>query len=171
MTGMDVMRQCRRYNEDVERLKLRQQMALDAATRITASMSGVGGHSSGASDKAGRYARVSMEVEAALSARNVMYEMELEAADEILNSLSLEASDTMYNRMVRGLTVRQTAATMHKSVSTVRGLYTRACGILEGRVVGLSVIPAYREAMERYRANGGPLSDWFCRRLDTGVPL
>ena len=109
MTGMDVLRQCRRYSEDVQRLELRRQMAMDAATRITAGMGQGGGRSGDVSDKAGRYACTSLMIDQALEARKAMYNMELMCAGELFNRLSIDMAEVMNARMLMGLTVQKVA--------------------------------------------------------------
>lgn len=171
MTGMDVLRQCRRYGDDVAKLKLKKQIALDTATRITGSMSGGGGRGSDVSDKAGTYARKAKEVELALEAREEMYAMELICAGEVVARLGVDAASVMYARMIQGETVRQTAGALHKSESGVRGLYARARAELDAMQAPIGESAAYRKAMERYHENGGTLAERFVKRLSAGEPL
>ena len=171
MTGMDVLRQCRRYGDDVAKLKLKRQIALDTATRITGSMSGGGGRSSDISDKAGTYARKAKEVELALEAREEMYAMELICAGEVVARLGVDTASVMYARMIQGKTVRQTAGALHKSESAVRGLYARAREDLEAMHAPIGGDPRYVSAMRRYRDNGGALIELFVKRLSAGEPL
>lgn len=171
MTGMDVLRQCRRYGDDVAKLKLKKQIALDTATRITGGMSGGGGRSSDISDKAGTYARKAKEVELALEAREEMYAMELFCAGEVVARLGVDTASVMYARMIQGKTVRQTAGALHKSESAVRGLYARAREDLEAMHAPIGGDPRYVSAMRRYRDNGGALIEPFVKRLSAGEPL
>lgn len=171
MTGMDVLRQCRRYGDDVAKLKLKKQIALDTATRITGSMSGGGGRSSDVSDKAGTYARKAKEVELALEAREEMYTLEMFYAGEALASLGVDAASVMYARMIQGKTVRQAAGALHKSESAVRGLYARARAELDAAPSPIGESAAYRKAMERYRENDGTLAERFVKCLSAGEPL
>lgn len=163
MTGMDVLRQCRRYDEDVRRLELRRQMAMDAATRITAGMSEGGGRSGDVSDKAGRYALTSCMIDQALKARKAMYNMELMCAGDLFNRLPIDMAEVMNSRMLLGLTTRQTAAEMQKSESAVRGLYARAREQLESMPAYLGRVIAYREAAQRYCENGGAQYERFVK--------
>ena len=171
MTGMDVLRQCHRYGDDVAKLKLKKQIALDTATRITGSMSGGGGRGSDVSDKAGAYGRKVKEIELALEAREEMYAMEMFYAGEALASLGVDAASVMYARMVQGKTVRQAAGALRKSESAVRGLYARARAELDAAPSPIGDSIAYRKAMERYRENDGTLADRFVKRLSAGEPL
>ena len=170
MTGMDVLRQCRRDSEDVARLKLKKRIALDTATRITGGMSG-GGRSSDISDKAGAYGRKAKEIELALAAREEMYALELFCAGEMVARLSVDAASVMHARMIRGATVRQTAAMLHKSESGVRGLYARARVELEAVGAALGSHAGYRQAVVRYQENGGVLSERMARKLNADEPL
>ena len=45
MNGLDVLKQCERYREDMARLRTSYNLALDAATRVTPSLSGMPGRS------------------------------------------------------------------------------------------------------------------------------
>lgn len=171
MTGMDVLRQCRRYGDDVAKLKLKERIALDTATRITGSMSGAGGRGSDISDKAGSYARKAKEIELALKARDVMYEMELICAGELVARLGVEAASVMHARMIQGLTVRQTAAAIHKSESSVRGLYARARADLDAVSAPIGANGRYREAVQRYIGNGGTMAERFVKRISADEPL
>lgn len=167
MTGMDVLRQCRRYDEDVRRLELKRQMAMDAATRVTAGMSEGGGRSCDVSDKAGRYAVASSMIDQALKARKVMYSMEILCAGELFNRLPIDMAEVMNSRMLMGLTTRQTAAEIQRSESAVRSLYARAREQLESVPAYLSRVNAYREAAQRYCENGGAQYERFVKMFGT----
>jgi len=170
MTGMDVLRQCRRYSEDRDKLKLQKQIALDAATRITAGASG-GGRSGGVSDKPGSYGVKAKAIETAIEARETMYAYELLCAGEMVAQLNVDAASVMHARMIRRLTVRQTAAALHKSESSVRGLYARARTELDGMRSRIGESAEYRAAMQEYHANGGELPERLARCLSAGEPL
>lgn len=171
MTGMDVLRQCCRYSEDMAKLKLKKQIALDVATRITGSMSGVGGRGSDISDKAGAYARKAKEIELAIKARENMRLAELICADELMARLNVDAASVIYARMIQGATVRQTAGQLKKSESSVRGLYARARAELEAMSAPIGAQAAYRQAMTAYYENGGELAERFVKRISAGEPL
>lgn len=166
-----MLRQCRRYGDDVAKLKLKKQIALDTATRITGSMSGAGGRGSDVSDKAGTYGRKAKEVEIALAAREEMYVLEMFCAGEVVARLAVDAAAVMHARMIQGLTVRQTAGQLKKSESSVRGLFTRARAELEAMSAPIGAHAGYRRAMERYHENGGELPERFVKRLSAGEPL
>lgn len=170
MTGMDVLRQCSRYSEDIGRLKLKRSVALDAATRITGGTSG-GGHSGETSDKVGAYAYKAKEIELATQARKSMYALELICAGELVGGLNLNAGAVMHARMVKGLTVRQTAAELHMSESSVRGLYARARAELDDRTAWLGTNAEYRRAAAAYVENGGTMPERFVKRISAGEPL
>lgn len=163
MTGMDVLRQCRRYDEDVRRLELKRQMAMDAATRVTAGMSEGGGRSGDVSDKAGRYAVASSMIDQALKARKAMYSMEILCAGELFNFLPIDMAEVMNSRMLLGLTTRQTAAEMQRSESAVRSLYARAREQLESMPACMGRSDEYREAARRYCENGGAQYERFVK--------
>ena len=167
MTGMDVLRQCRRYDEDVRRLELKRQMAIDAATRVTAGMGESGSRSGDVSDKAGRYAVASGMIDQALKARKVMYSMEILCAGELFNRLPIDMAEVMNSRMLMGLTTRQTAAEIQRSESAVRSLYARAREQLESVPAYLSRVNAYREAVQRYCENGGAQYERFVKMFGT----
>ena len=170
MTGMDVLRQCRRYDEDVRRLELKRQMAMDAATRITSGMGEGGGRGGDVSDKAGRYAVASGMIDQALNARKTMYSMEILCAGELLNRLPIDMAVVMNSRMLLGLTTRQTAAEIQRSESAVRSLYARAREQLESVPVYLSRVNAYREAAQRYCENGGAQYERFVKMFGADEP-
>lgn len=167
MTGMDVLRQCRRYDEDVRRLELKRQMAMDAATRITAGMSEGGGRSGDVSDKAGRYAVASSMIDQALKARRAMYNMEILCAGDLFNKLPIDMACVMNSRMLLGLTTRQTAAEMQKSESAVRSLYARAREQLESMPACMGRADEYLEAAQRYCENGGAQYERFVKMFST----
>ena len=163
MTGMDVLRQCRRYDEDVKRLMLKRQMAMDAATRITAGMGEGGGRSGDVSDKAGRYALTACQIDQALQARKLMYSMEILCAGDLFNRLPIDMAEVMNSRMLLGLTTRQTAAEMQRSESAVRSLYARAREQLESMPACMGRADEYREAARRYCENGGAQFERFVK--------
>lgn len=167
MTGMDVLRQCRRYDEDVRRLELKRHIAMDAATRVTAGMGESGSRSGDVSDKAGRYAVASGMIDQALKARKVMYSMEILCAGELFNRLPINMAEVMNSRMLMGLTTRQTAAEIQRSESAVRSLYARAREQLESVPAYLSRVNAYREAAQRYCENGGAQYERFVKMFGT----
>lgn len=167
MTGMDVLRQCRRYDDDVRRLELKRHIAMDAATRVTAGMGESGSRSGDVSDKAGRYAVASGMIDQALKARKVMYSMEILCAGELFNRLPIDMAEVMNSRMLMGLTTRQTAAEIQRSESAVRSLYARAREQLESVPAYLSRVNAYREAAQRYCENGGAQYERFVKMFST----
>ncbi len=143
MTGMDVLRRCRNYDKDMERLRLRRAMMLDAVTRVTRSPT-TSGHGGGA-DKMGAYAARADALELAMEIRARMYEMELSEATRLASTIEPAQGSAIYLKMVRGMTVRQVAATLHASEDSVRGLQRRAADALNGMTVEMG--PDY-EAMQ-----------------------
>ena len=130
MTGMDVLRRVRAYEKDMARLRLRLSCARDAAMRITRSTDTTG--HGGQEDKMGEYAAKVDAIEREMEARTALNNGDLLRAGMVVAQLDPEQGIVMYCRMVRGLTVRQTAGELKISESSVKGLYRRGRETLEG---------------------------------------
>lgn len=149
MTGMDVLRRCRAYDKDMERLKLRQLCARDIMTKATRSAAVIG-HGEQA-DKMSEYmARVDAAARAR-DARAEMYQMELDEAARLIAGLAPGQGAAIHYHMIRGLTLRQTAAEMRMEESSVRGLYRRARGNMERARSGLDAEETYKRLEAIYR--------------------
>ncbi len=146
MTGMDVLRRCSGYDRDMERLRLRRAMAMDAATHVTRSMS-ASGHGDGA-DRMGAYAARTDALDRAMSIRTRMYEMELAEAARLVTVIEPVQGRVIYLRKVRGMTVRQTAAVLHTSEDSVRGLQRRAVHAMTGLTAEMGT--AYEQCQREY---------------------
>ena len=129
MTGMDVLRRCSEYKNDMARLRLRLGCARDAAMRITRSTDTTG-HGSGG-DKMGVYVEKVDEIEREMVIREAQYEQDVGMAARLVTRIDPLQGRVMYLRLVRGLTIRQTAAELRTSESSVRGLYRRGREALE----------------------------------------
>lgn len=150
MTGMDVLRRCRSYKKDIERLNLRRMCAQDVATRSTRSMD-VSGHVGGMTDAMGNYVARVDEIDRMISIRKEMYAIEREAAAVLIAGFSEPMQGiAMYHGWLCGLTTRQTAAVMKNSESAVRGLRRRGREILEGLDAELDTNPEYLELSRMY---------------------
>lgn len=146
MTGMDVLRRCSGYGRDMERLMLRHAMAMDAVMQVTRGLS-ASGHGSGA-DRMGSYAARKDALERAMSLRTRMYEMELCEAARLVTLIEPAQGRAIYLRMVRGMTVRQTAGVLHASEDSVRGLTRRAVSAMNGLTAELGA--AYEQCQREY---------------------
>lgn len=129
MTGMDVLRRCREYKTDMARLQLRLGCARDAATRITRSAD-VTGHAGGG-DRMGEFAAKVDAIEREMRERSIQYARDIATAAQLVTRIDPTQGQVMHLRLVRGLTVRQTAAEMHMGESCVKGLYRRGREALE----------------------------------------
>lgn len=124
MTGMDVMERVRSYERDMERLRLQAAMARDAVTRATRSAETIG--HGGGEDRMAAFAARADAIARAMDARTAMHEAELLAAARLIAALDTAQGAAMYRLYIQGQTVRQTAAAMHTTEPSVRGLRRRA---------------------------------------------
>lgn len=130
MTGMDVLRRVHAYAKDMDKLKLRRLCAHDAMTRCTR-RTDISGHG-GPADKLAQYAAKVDAIERAIDARKKMHDMELDEALELIEGLTEPSQGVaMYRGWICGMTVRQTAAELRISESSVRGLRRRGREVLE----------------------------------------
>ena len=129
MTGMDVLRRCSEYEKDMARLRLRIRCAKDAVTRLTRSTD-TSGHGGG-EDKMSAYVGRLDELERALIAREEQYIRDVELAARLVARIDPMQGQAIHLRMVCGLTIRQTAAELRTSESSVRGLCRRGQEALE----------------------------------------
>ena len=140
------MERCRGYDRDMERLRLQAVMARDAVTRATRSADAIG--HGGGGDKMAAYAARAEAIARAMDARTAMHEAELLAAARMIAALDAAQGQAMYQLYILGQTVRQTAAALHTTEASVRGLRRRAkealCG-MDARMDG-----GYAQAAARY---------------------
>lgn len=149
MTGMDVLRRVYAYAKDMDRLRLRRMCAYDAMTRCTRSTDTAGRGDVG--DKMSRYAAKVDDVDRAIEARKKMRDMEMDEALELIGGLTEAAQGmAMYRGWVCGMTIRQTAAELKISESSVRGLRRRGREILDAVETRLDTDHQYRELEEIY---------------------
>lgn len=134
MTGMDVLRRCRNYERDMERLKLRIMCAKDAVLQCTRSMDMTS--YGGVDDKMGRYAAKVDGIEREMEDRRIQYLLDVELAAGLLARLEPMQGKVLHQRMILGVSVKETAVNLHISCDSVRGLYRRGCGELEEIEVG-----------------------------------
>ena len=130
MTGMDVLWRCRDYKKDIARLRLRLECARDAAMRVTRSAD-MTGHGSGG-DRMSLYAEKVDDIEREMVIREALYERDVGMAARLVTQIDPLQGQVVYLRLVRGLTIRQTAAELRTSESSVRGLFRRGREALEG---------------------------------------
>lgn len=146
MTGMDVLERCRAYERDMERLRLQVAMARDAVTRATRSAETIG--HGGGEDRMAAFAARADAIARAMDARTAMHEAELLEAARLIAALDPSQGAAVYQLFVRGQTVRQTAAAMHTTEPSVRGLRRRARDAL--LLMGSQLGEDYAGAAERY---------------------
>ena len=127
---MDVLHRCRAYEKDMGRLRLRLACARDAAMRTTRSAE-IFGHGAGW-DRMGDYAAKADAIEREIRARTAQYLADVGTAARLVAALDPLQGSAMHLRYVRGLTVRQTAAELHVSCDSVRGLCRRGREALDG---------------------------------------
>lgn len=157
MTGMDVMERCRAYERDMERLRLQVAMARDAVTRATRSAETIG--HGGGEDRIAAFTARADAIARAMDARTAMHEAELCEAARLIAALDPSQGAAVYQLFVRGQTVRQTAAAMHTTEPSVRGLRRRARDalLLMDAQLGADYVGAarrYAEAIAAARPNG-----------------
>lgn len=157
MTGMDVMERCRAYERDMERLRLQAAMARDAVTRATRSADTIG--HGGGEDRIAAYTARADALARAMDARTAMHEAELLTAARLIAALDTAQGQAIYHLYILGETVRQTAAAMHTTEPSVRGLRRRARDalLLMGAQLGEDYAVAarcYAEAIAAARAGG-----------------
>lgn len=146
MTGMDVMERCRMYDRDMERLRLQEAMALDAVTRATRSADTIG--HGGGEDRIAAYTARADALDRAMAAREAMHEAELLTAARLIAALDTAQGQAIYHLYILGETVRQTAAAMHTTEASVRGLRRRAKDALAGMDTQMG--EGYAQAAARY---------------------
>ena len=146
MTGMDVMERCRAYERDMERLRLQAAMARDAVTRATRSAETIG--HGGGEDRMAAFAARADAIARAMDARTALHEAELCEAARLIAALDPSQGAAVYQLFVRGQTVRQTAASMHTTEASVRGLRRRARDAL--LLMDAQPGEGYAGAAERY---------------------
>lgn len=129
MTGMDVLWRCRDYKKDIARLQLRLGCARDAAMRITRSTDTTG--HGGGQDKVSEYASKVDEIEREMRERAEQYARDVALAGQLVTRIDPLQGWVVYLKLVRGLTIRQTAAELRTSESSVRGLYRRGREAME----------------------------------------
>lgn len=146
MTGLSMMERVRGYERDMERLRLQAAMARDAVTRATRSADAIG-HGGGEDRIAAFAARVDA-LTRAMDARTEMHEAELFTAARLIAALDTAQGQAMYRLYILGDTVRQTAAAMHTTEASVRGLRRRARDALSGMDAQMG--EGYAQAAARY---------------------
>lgn len=146
MTGLCVMERVRSYERDMDRLRLQAAMARDAVTRATRSADAIG--HGGGEDRIAAYTARADALARAMDARTDMHEMELSAAARMIAALDTAQGQAMYHLYILGQTVRQTAAAMHSTEASVRGLRRRA----KDALAGMDAQPGerYAQAAARY---------------------
>ena len=140
------MERCRMYDRDMERLRLQAAMARDAVTRATRSADTIG--HGGGEDRIAAYTARADAIARAMDARTAMHEAELCEAARLIAALDPSQGAAVYQLFVRGQTVRQTAAAMHTTEPSVRGLRRRARDAL--LAIGAQFGEGYAEAAGRY---------------------
>ena len=151
MNGLDVLRRCAAYENEMEKLRGQKAMALDAAVRSTPGMDATGGgRSSDISAKPERFVQAADWLERRMSARRCMYAMELEEAARLLERMEPANAEALRLVMISGCTVRQAAGEMRRSCDAVRGLLSRSRSILKDTPSRLSDDPDYQDLLRQY---------------------
>ena len=151
MNGLDVLRRCAAYENEMEKLRGQKAMALDAAVRITPGMDATGGgRSSDISARPERFVQAADWLERRMSARRCMYAMELEEAARLLERMEPANAEALRLVMISGCTVRQAAGEMRRSCDAVRGLLSRSRSILKDTPSRLSDDPDYQDLLRQY---------------------
>lgn len=150
ITAMTILDRCRRAESDKARLRERAEMYRDTAGRVTGSLTGVGGRSTGKGD---RYAALMGEIDAAeraLKQREREYAAEVAAACQLLDTLPPLECAIMRRYYVSGWSLHQIAMDMQYSYGYVRRRKGDACRQLRG------IPPSTVRAM---------LPDWYGRLM------
>lgn len=143
MTGLDVLRRCQTYAQEMEQLNARIYFARDALTRCTRSTDAQGHGGDG--DKMGELVARIDELERCAKAMEAAHSFELIEAAMLCGRLSDPlAARMMYGRMVEGQTMRQMMGELHIiSMDTAKTLYKRGRELLAETTSSLEKNEAY----------------------------
>ena len=156
MTGLDVLRRCQAYGQEMERLRQQHALAMDAATRVSPSLDRDGGRSSGVRSKAETFAVRADWLERRMLARRWLYAQELDEASRLLPQVSTAPSEAIRLVMISGETVRMAAGEMRRSEDAVRALLRRGRQELAALQSDLDRDPEYQEQMRVWKSQRPP---------------
>ena len=152
MNGLDVLKQCERYREDMARLRTSYNLALDAATRVTPTLSGMPGRSGSPTVRPERFALQSDAIERRMSARRAMYALELSEAACLLEMLTQPyLAECIRLRMIENEPIKGVAEKVDRSVDGVRSALRRARLELSAMQSPLGEDMDYADVCGKYR--------------------
>lgn len=162
MTGLDVLRRCQTYAQEMEQLKARIYFARDALTRCTRSTDAQGHGGDG--DKMGELIARIDELERCAKAMETAHSFEVIEAAMLCGRLSDPlAARMMYGRLVEGQTMRQMMGELRlTSTDTAKTLYKRGRELLAETTSGLEKNEAYLRLVResgRHDSRKGELKD------------
>lgn len=151
MTGLDVLRRCQTYAQEMEQLKARIYFARDALTRCTRSTDAHG--RGGNDDKMGELVARIDELERRAKAMETAHSFEVIEAAMLCGRLSDPlAARMMYGRMVEGQTMRQMMGELRlTSTDAAKALCRRGRELLTETTSRLE----QNEAYQRLRKESG----------------
>lgn len=152
MTGLDVLRRCQTYAQDMERLNALIYFTRDALTRCTRSTDAQG-HGGGGGDKTGELVAQIDALERRAKAMEAAHSFEVIEAAMLCGRLSDPlAARMMYGRMVEGQTLRQMMGELHlTSADAAKALCRRGRELLTETTSRLE----QNEAYQRLRKESG----------------
>lgn len=151
MTGLDVLRRCQTYAQEMEQLNARIYFARDALTRCTRSTDAQGHGGDG--DKMGELVARIDELERRAKAMEAAHSFELIEAAMLCGRLSDPlAARMLYGRLVEGQTMRQMMGELRlTSMDTAKALYRRGRELLDDTTSGLEKNEAYMRLIRESR--------------------
>lgn len=158
MTGLDVLRRCQTYAQEMEQLNARIYFARDALTRCTRSTDAQ--VHSGDGDKMGEILAQIDALERCAKARETAHSFEVIEAAILCGRLSDPlAARMLYGRLVEGQTMRQMMGELRlTSTDTAKALYRRGRELLADTTSGLDKNEAYAHLMKE---NGERDNCWY----------
>lgn len=158
MTGLDVLRRCQTYAQEMEQLKARIYFARDALTRCTRSTDAQGHGGDG--DKMGEILAQIDTLERCAKAKETAHSFEVIEAAMLCGRLSDPlAARMLYGRLVEGQTMRQMMGELHlTSTDTAKALYRRGRELLAETTSELEKNEAYAHLM---RESGDRDNCWY----------
>lgn len=152
MTGLDVLRRCQTYAQEMEQLNARIYFARDALTRCTRGTDAQGHGGDG--DKMGELVARIDELERRAKAMEAAHSFELIEAAMLCGRISDPlAARMLYGRLVEGQTMRQMMGELHlTSMDTAKALYRRGRELLAETTSRLEKNEAYMRLTKESRS-------------------
>lgn len=121
MKGDVILERCRRYAAESRAMRERIRRKREMATEVTRAI-GTGPRGGGDGDRLALLAGQVDELERERAARGAAYELELLAANQVLDQIGGDAAQAAYLYYVRGMRPGEVVREMHRSVRGVQQL-------------------------------------------------